>query len=421
MGSSQIFRGVIIILLFISATTASAFCTRTSDWAEDVLLRDGRVIKIDREVCSTFQFVSGDEGSMKLFASWPDKYWIKFEHPDTHETIKWQGEQYFDPALLDFVEGVPYLVVRGRPDKSTEKIYGCPELPYIYLKFEKNGLWGKKWTPIPVELAPDILRDANLSQGNVGVSKMGHSSLSLHDVQMSIKKIEYSSAGYFQAKIPRNYDDWHIHYKNSYRNERGVWDCRPPPKPLPDISIPKPVDVELELIESNDYSVESAVETFKTLQKWKGPIAAVNCSTLFRPADPENLMLAERFVNDQTGSKRLPYSGPTPFPSGRMLENRAERYCDTMSVWFVAGHEEVGNTIITKYTNAGDLLYNIRVVDPKIAGNKLARGMVPHSITVENGYFNFYWEQDITQSNNRTMERISKYRFREPMQKPPLK
>lgn len=100
------------------------------------MLHDGRKIKLEREVGYTFQFISGDEASMVLFGSWPDKFWLKFKHPDTQETVKWQGEQYFNPVLLDVVDGVPYLVVMGSPSKDNENIYGCPELPYIYLKYE---------------------------------------------------------------------------------------------------------------------------------------------------------------------------------------------------------------------------------------------------------------------------------------------
>ena len=101
-----------------------------------------------------------------------------------------------------------------------------------------------------------------------------------------------------------------------------------------------------------------------------------------------------------------------------MLESRAERYCDDKFVWFVAGHEERGKTIITKYTASGDLLYNIRMDDPKVSDNKLARSMVLDSIMTENGYFYFYWVQSLPTLSNSTMaypNRMTKFRFREPI------
>jgi len=218
---------VFVLSLAVSHPTL-AISVRTEGWKEDALLHDGRIIKVNREVDYTFQLFYGDGGSPGMFGWWPDKFWLGFKHPDTQKTIKWQGEQYFSPVLLDIVDGVPYLVVHGRPDKNTEKIYGCPELPYIFLKYEE-GFVGK-WIPIPIEKAPSDLQDANLSPSY----DSPYGDLSRDQVIMNIRKVEISSGGNYQAKIPRSYDDWYSIYKGSYRDERIMNDCRPPPThPLP--------------------------------------------------------------------------------------------------------------------------------------------------------------------------------------------
>ena len=142
---TRLILNAIVIWLIAMPIIASAYATRTESWDEEALLHDGRLIKVSREVDYTLQILSGDSGSPGFMKSWPDKFWLKFKNPDTQETVKWQGEQYFNPVLLDIIDGVPYLVVSGRPDKKTEKIYGCPELPFIYLKYEK-GFFGK-WVP----------------------------------------------------------------------------------------------------------------------------------------------------------------------------------------------------------------------------------------------------------------------------------
>ncbi len=419
MRLTWIVRSTVLFLLLTLSSTVLAFSTRTESWVEDALLHDGRIIKVSREVDWTFQFLGGDSGSPVFMESWPDKFWLKFTHPDTQKTIKWQGVQYFNPILLDIVDGVPYLVVLGRPTKDNEKIYGCPELPYIYLRYE-SGFFGK-WLPIPVETAPQVLRNANLSPSYPPVSKapivveVGK----INNVEPEKPADEKPSEGSFQRKIPRSYDEWHYAYKNSYRNERRMGDCRPPLQPLPDIPLPKPVDIiALEAIGSQDFTVKNANEYYKLLTEKKGAATRANCAKFFRPPNPENLMLGERFVNDLTGNERLPYSGATPLPSGRMLETRTERYCDEKFVWFIAGHEEPGKTHITKYTASGDFLYNIRIADPKIADNKLARNMVLDSITAENGYFNFYWSQSLPMPSASSMvypNRMTKFRFREPV------
>lgn len=408
-----------MLILCTVCSTAWSFSTRTESWSEDALLHDGRIIKVSREVDWTFQFLGGDSGSPVFMKSWPDKFWIKFTHPDTHKTIKWQGEQYFEPILLDIVDNIPYLVVLGSPNKSTEKIYGCPELPFIYLRYEEG--FAGKWIPLPVEQAPSVLQDANLSPKYpeyLQYKDQKERHLSHDQVQQIIWSDEKRSQGGFQARIPRNYDEWNYIYKNSRRNERKQDDCRPPLQPLSDVALPKPVDVELETVENTVYVTKSADEYYKYLSERKGTATRANCTTLFRPPQPENLMLGERFVKDSTGNKRLPYSGPSPLPL-RMLETRTERYCDDKFVWFVAGHEELGKTIFTKYSTSGDFLYNIRVTNPNNTdGRKFAGKMVLDSLTTENNFFYFYWNQDIKRPDDRSLEypnRMLKFRFREPI------
>jgi len=386
----MILRIASLLLLCTVCTAAMGFTSRTENQIEDVALHDGRHIKVERTVQwkTEFRFFHPITGILPRFESSGPSYHLKFKHLDTQETITWQGELHYTPVLLDIVSGVPYLVVNGFTSKKTEAIYGCPELPYFYLKY-KSGFFGK-WVAIPVEEAPEVLRVANLPNPN----------------------------GLFQKEIPRTYEEWHYEFKNNHRNERLQGDCRPPLQPLPDVPLPKPVDVELETVENTVYIVKSADEGNKYRWGKKGTLTRANCFTLFRPPKPENLMLGERFVKDPTGSKMLPYSGASPLPLG-MLETRTERYCDDNFVWFVAGHEEPGKTIITKYSITGDFIYNTRISNPKNTdGRRFPGKMVLDSLTTENNYFYFYWNQDIKSPSDRSLEypnRMLKLRFREPI------
>ena len=189
-------------------------------------MHDGRLINVNREVGYTLQVFSGDGGSPGFMKSWPDKYWLKFTNPDTQETVKWQGEQYFNPVLLDIIDGVPYLVVSGRPDKKTEKIYGCPELPYIYLKYEK-GIFGK-WVPIQVEKSPNTLRYMNLSPRYPDYLSRNGSARDYQSRKSVLKNIGFNGQSRTSGKIPTSYDNWDYPYKESYRYERRQNDCRQP-------------------------------------------------------------------------------------------------------------------------------------------------------------------------------------------------
>jgi hypothetical protein len=413
-----IFRLTIFALFLSVSLPTSAFSTRTESWKEDALLHDGRIIKVNREVGYTFQFVSGDEASMKLFASWPDKFWLKFEHPDTHETIKWQGEQYFYPVLLDIVDGVPYLVVMGRPDKENESIYGCPELPYIYLKYEK-GLFGK-WTPIPVEQAPSILQDANLSpeypdfpqhmdqHDETMYEIYNHRSsrdLSHDQVQKRIWSDEKSRST-FQAKIPRNYGEWHNIYKDSYLNERRQGDCRPPRALLPQVVLPTAIEGTPEILETINYTPDRIAvgDDWSNLvfdQKREG-----ECKKLFRPTDPNDYMQGQRFVNDSTGKKPAPYSRAAQFNMGvRVL-------CDDQ-VWFVTHQEEPGKIIISKFTVTGDLVYRTSFRNPDRVEGFVSYIRIP-SLRSKGGYLYFDWLDFRDVNREWHIKRWVKMRMREP-------
>lgn len=411
-------RTLALLLLLVACTQVMGFSARTERWTEDVALHDGRQIRVEREVEWTAEIVLTDPffglpTLPHISKNWPDKFHIRFKHPDTQENIVWQGEQHYRPVVLDLVDGVPYLVVYGRVTKKTEAIYGCPELPYIYLKYESEFVG--TWSPVPVEKAPEELQRANLSLSYPDFGSDSRRNLSPADIQRAMPK----SSGYFQSEIPRTYDGWHLKSKNSARNERNLGDCRPPPQPIPDIPIPKPTDVVLEVVVNRDYSLKYPDDfPDKTVSAVQGTITAGQCAPLFQIADADNVMLGERFVNDLTGTKKLPYTGPIPFPSGRMLEQRAIRYCNDKFIWFIAEHEEPEKRVITKYTISGDIIYNIQFTDPKTVDNKMYRGMVPNSVTTEDGYFYFYWTHELPTLIGPPAiysHRIAKMRFKEPV------
>lgn len=387
MANIRVFRCIILCLLFSLSTAASAFCTRTSSWTEDALLLDGRVIKVNREVCSTFQFIAGDSGSPKLFASWPDKHWIKFEHPDTHETIKWQGEQYFNPVLLGFVDGVPYLVVSGRPDKKTEEVYGCPELPYIFLKYDQQG-WQGRWVPISVTQAPGSLRDANLSLGEVSVDDNKHASLSA--VQWSLQKVEGSSGGGFQAKIPRSYDDWYSAYTESARYERRGNDCRPPPvRPLPSPQF-ETARQRINDVGGNAETVKARIESFSadpevvsaekfsaSRGEWTGNLYLANqCKDIVRKASPIRAYSANGSWN-LTGVNLLLSSGnEIPFQNTGTSPAKAPTMPGVVScgnqVIYTVARENKDTLLLHYFSYSGEIFGALRISLPEV--EKIATG-----------------------------------------------
>jgi hypothetical protein len=402
----------LLALLVLATSATQAVEKKSAEWTEEALLHDGRTttVTIYAEDTLSLQFwwplppvISTSLHKLSVFQ-------LSFRHPDTQNYITWYGAEDLRPVLVDFVDGVPYLVIYGRPDKKSAKNFGCPELPYVYMKHHR---W-TGWDPIPVEEAPLELRQANLATIDVDYYYNGKN-LSQAEVAKRIDLGERHTHHHFQARIPRTYDEWNIKGKNGERNERPVWDCRPPPQPLPDIPLPKPQDVELEVVESIEHWLTTPEQRRALNAIAKGSITRANCAELFTWADTENTMLGEAFVKDTTRGKRLPYSGPIPLPTGQMFERRYERYCDSEFIWFVARREEKDRTFITKYTISGDLIYNVRIVDP-FTNTRGDYGMVEESFRSEDGFLTLYWIQNVPDYDNRFAHPalLTKFRIREP-------
>lgn len=393
-------RITLLVMICVTSFGVMGFSFRTEQWSEDALLSDGRLIRVEREVDYTIRPIFSLECR---WCSWPDRFWLKFSHPDTKETIKWQGEQFFHPVLLDIVNGVPYLVVVGRPTKETASTYGCPELPYIYLQYDNSGIWGK-WRPLPFEQAPEALQKANLSPNYDVV--IGKRHLSVDEVQHRIDLAEGSSARYVQREIPRSYEEWRNQHKNSYRNERRKDDCRPARTPPPPIILPAPIERIPDLLDAKEYTPEQVVG----LDEWErltyDRVREEACNGMFRPVDPDDYMMGERFVYDSTATKRVPYS----VNSQRQMGVR--QLCDG-HIWFVTHREEQDKIVITKFTVAGDLVYRVSFGRPEGIQGSVGYIAIP-SLKSEGGYLYFDW-QDFRDLNQQwRIKRTLKIRLREP-------
>lgn len=402
-------RIVSLISVLLLGISGNAFGLDTVRWTEEALLHDGRIVEVAFQASNTIDIRSPWPLILNFEKSSLDKFEVEFRHPDSKQLLVWRGERHFKPVLIDFIEGIPFLVVSGRPTKETAAVYGCPELPFVYLRYDSG-----RWIPVPVDAAPPQLTQSNISVYQVWTGYEGRK-FNQKEVRAMVQSDGQSSSGRLQEKIPRTYDDWGTKYKDSDRNERLFGDCRPPPKLEAGAVLPMPLDVKLELIESKDFP--NANEYLKEIQTRQRPMSRENCNRNFKVADPDNRMLGERFVKDTTGNKKLPYVGRPPVPADRMVLFRYIRYCDDRFVWFVALTEEPGKTFITKFTLDGDLVYHARFANPELADNKNYRALVIQTNSVDEGHFSFYWQQSLSQPSDPStlyLTRIARFRFQEP-------
>jgi hypothetical protein len=372
-------------------------------WSEDVVLQDGRRMKVEREISFTFKHSMGDAGSgFSVFKNRLSNYRLQFKHPETGEVINWQGEESVSPSLLDVIDGVPYLVLSARPTKETERIYGCTELPFIYLRYDTKSQ--TKWRTVPEDQAPRALKSANLSLAEENKLK---DHLSVEEVQETIAQKEKSSAGFIQREIPRDYGEWRYQYKNSYRNERRRDDCRPPRAPLPQLMLPVPIEGSPEILETTNYTPDRIAIG----DDWSSFVFDKNregaCKSLFSPTDPDDYMQGQRFVKDISGNKLAPYSRTVQFNMGvRVL-------CDDENVWFVTHQEEPGKIVISKFTVTGDLVFRTSFRNPERVDGFTGYIRVP-SLQSEGGYLYFDW-LDFRNSNREWhIKRWLKMRMKEP-------
>ena len=371
-------------------------------WSEDLALLDGRRIKVERVVSYTFKHSIGDAGSgFSVFKNKLSNHRLQFKHPDTGKIIDWRGDPSFTPVLLDMIGGVSYLVLSARPTKETERVYGCTELPFIYL--ENNPKIPGGWRPVPEGQAPRSLKKANLSLADEARLK---DYLSVDEVQETIAQKEKSSNGFIPREIPRDYGEWRYLYKNSYRNERRRDDCRPPRTPLPQMALPAPIEGSPEILETIDYTPDRIAigDAWSDLvfdRKREG-----ECKKLFRPTDPDDHMQGQRFVRDNSGTKPAPYSRTAQFDMGvRVL-------CDE-GIWFVTHQEEAGKIVISKYTLTGNLVFRTRFRNPDRVEGFTGYIRVP-SLRSEGGYLYFDWLDFRDINREWHIKRWLKMRMKEP-------
>lgn len=361
-------------------------------WTEDARLHDGRAVTVQIEGSTTAlpYYLSYQKSNINQFK-------LVFRHPDTQQEIVWQGARYFSPVLLDIVSGVPYLVVYGHPTHSTSDAYGCPEMPYIFLRFGADG-----WQPVSAEQAPAALRLANLFAHEMPLDAAGQH-LFVDAVSQRIAAAEKQTSGLLQKTIPRTLADWHALNRRSALNDRLVGDCRPPPRELTGaLVLPPPTQATPELLETVDYVPETAYSLNDWSQRSIDTRRADACKPMFQTieVDPYNLDL--RFTQDKTQSKRVPYAQQGTWEPGlRML-------CDA-HVWFITTHKSPQTLTLTQYTQSGDPVFRIAFAGPGNESDMVGTLLWP-TLRADAEHLYFDWALGRAEGTHWLVKRVLKMR-----------
>jgi hypothetical protein len=394
--TSPYLRLLLWLLLVISLL---AGCARSEQWIDEAVLHDGRTIDVHRTVI--FNFGSGDLS--QALRRWPNQFALEAVNPYTGKRVKWSGERNINPILLDFIDGVPYLVVTSNFIHRHGSLYGCPEIPFAFLRYDDKAV---RWAPIAQGEAPKVLRRANLSPDyRTDWAEMGSTRQSKEDIDSTNRGAEMSSTGFFNATIPENFQAWTYVSKKRFANTRYHDDCRPPvPEPVdimgPRSPAPPSTAIALEILESKSYDQASAMQPAEALRLTWSPERAALCGTHLGPADKNDPRLDsfEAFIKNPT----------------RVTANIRPRICDIDAVWIIDYVIEQDRTVLVKANAAGDVLYRISFEKPA-GSNSYGSGIAQASFRTERGYLYFEWWNSSGSGMDSRVSSVLKVRIQEPV------
>lgn len=193
-------------------------CKADNHWTDEALLHDGRTIDVQRTVA--YHFAGGELS--EAFKQWPDQYEVTATNPDTGATVRWSGEQKFNPILIDFLGKTTYLVAVATSIYADLKQYGCPEIPYVFFRQNEGD---RGWTQIVGSEFPKQLLRANLSFSYSSFME-DRKPLTKDDIDAVNRTGERSSGGYRSRVIPTDFASWKADSKDGYRTAHYHDGCR---------------------------------------------------------------------------------------------------------------------------------------------------------------------------------------------------
>ena len=155
---TQLAKLGLLLMVGVSLSAEAGLLGHTMGWKEEVVLRDGKVVVVDRF------FNLGEYPTLDSHNRSPLDETLTFALPGSNKTISWKTEfrdelpepNSLGPLLLDVVGGVPYIATSPAGCISYNK-WGRPNPPYILFKYVND-----EWKRIPLDEFPAELVQANL-------------------------------------------------------------------------------------------------------------------------------------------------------------------------------------------------------------------------------------------------------------------
>jgi hypothetical protein len=184
-----------------------AGCSKQVNWTEEVTMNDGTKQVVTRSV-KLERFHGPLSESMNFV---PANYSVSAFNKQSGDFVVWRGAFAIRPIALEFVGKDSYLILLPERTDTDLREYGCPRLPYIFLRYQRN-YYG--WMQIDPATAPEAIRQINLidydpyyikDEDRIGMSK---------GLKMPLSSKPQTN--FKQQPIPRHLEEWRYEYKNEY-------------------------------------------------------------------------------------------------------------------------------------------------------------------------------------------------------------
>ena len=306
------------------------------------------------------------------------------------------------PVLLDFVGGSAYLVVNSNRIHLHPAVYGCPDLPYAYLKYDEQA---KRWLPIDRAQAPAVLSRANLSYQYPGFAvEQGDRWQSKEEIDAGNQAAERTTSGFFNATLPTGVQSWTYRLKTRYSNTRYHGDCRPAlPAPVDALTggpgLPALQQAAAEILETQQFQPARVLSS----EEWGGlarnPGNAERCQALLQPAggDDPRLETYRAFVKNPA----------------RITRSIRPTICADDVLWVLDYASDPASTVLIKANAFGDVLYRVSFARPPGADRYSGNILTP-TFRAEGGYLYFEWWNASASGREWQVRSFYKMRIAEP-------
>jgi len=380
-------------------------------WVDQAVLHDGSVVEVHRSISFSrnpnYRYDGGSGRNLAFTQA------LSARDPRTGRTIRWETPLDFNPVSIDFHDGQPYGVMEQASIYGNLKEFGCPEIPYVFVRWDEATHGWKQVRPADF---PAALLRANLSAHHGPWMKDGYVQT---PEQIAATYAVREKDGGSGAAIPTDFASWKNRGKKRWRVAHtmdGCADTIPSNKDPshPQVASQPGIPVELEILDVQDYMPPRVLKGSRD-----GPPA--EWTALSFDGDLQKRCRAHLVVlGEDADDPALRYWAlfrANEHPRRKVRPDSLVA-CNDRHLWFSGQSSDSSRVKLLKYTLSGSLVYSIEFTRPAEVTGFWGAFMRP-SLREESGYLYFDWCDSAQSGWDRIVRRSTKVRLKEPTSRSP--